>query len=413
MKLLSETDLQALPEPKWLIPGIIPERSFVVMYGEPGCGKTFVALSMALSIASGHQWCSRKPLQADVLYIAGEGAYGLKFRSAAYKKKNAISDAVSIRYVPEPIHLLKADNQRELIEVLKAEGFCPGLIIFDTLARCFVGGDENSAKDMGQAVDGINKLQQQFGATSLVIHHTGKAGSSERGSSALRGAADVMMSCSGSPNEFVLLSCDKMKEAEPFPDQAFRTDRVELSGGRSSLSLSPFDGPLPNKSEEAEENIQAALNALRELGDDGITNTNFCDAFMQLTGKSKSSFNRILRELKSRKLVNVTGKGKGARYFPTPNDGQSVSVPSKCHDTITTQTLLGVTSPPSLGGDNDTNGKNETNETSAKTSNIKSSGHHPTNIHPLRPTGVSTGMAGISNRPPFTRPTMMKEKSNV
>jgi RecA-family ATPase len=53
-------------------------------------------------------------------------------------------------------------------------------------------GDENSAKDMGRLIDQVEWLKKNLGAAALIIHHTGKDGLRERGSSVLRAVADVM-----------------------------------------------------------------------------------------------------------------------------------------------------------------------------------------------------------------------------
>jgi hypothetical protein len=52
-RLLTLEEIEALPDLQYLIAGVLPEHSFCVLYGEPGCGKTFVALSMALACAAG------------------------------------------------------------------------------------------------------------------------------------------------------------------------------------------------------------------------------------------------------------------------------------------------------------------------------------------------------------------------
>jgi RecA-family ATPase len=192
--LLSPDDLQALPEPGWLIKGVLPARAFCVLYGEPECGKTFVALSLALSIAAGHSWCGKTTAPGSVLYVAAEGLFGLRLRVRAYQQKHRLTPE-RIRYLGEAFNLLNPSDIQEVLLVLKAANFCPHLIVLDTLARLIVGADENSARDMGQAISGIDELRCRTSATVLVVHHTRKVGNSERGSSALRGAADVMISC--------------------------------------------------------------------------------------------------------------------------------------------------------------------------------------------------------------------------
>lgn len=52
-------EVEQLPDLEWLIPGILPKPALCVLFGEPGCGKTFVVLSMALAIANGTEWLGR------------------------------------------------------------------------------------------------------------------------------------------------------------------------------------------------------------------------------------------------------------------------------------------------------------------------------------------------------------------
>jgi AAA domain len=68
-------------------------------------------------------------------------------------------------------------------------------VVLDTLARCMVGADENSAKDCGIAVDSITRLLShtpEGRGVLLGVHHAGKDGKTLRGSSAFEGAADTV-----------------------------------------------------------------------------------------------------------------------------------------------------------------------------------------------------------------------------
>jgi hypothetical protein len=67
----------------------------------------------------------------------------------------------------------------------------PGVIVIDTLHR-FLSGDENSAQDAGKMIHACDRLRDEFNATILLVHHTGKATTeTSRGSGAWRGAMDV------------------------------------------------------------------------------------------------------------------------------------------------------------------------------------------------------------------------------
>lgn len=64
----------------------------------------------------------------------------------------------------------------------------------DTLARSFGSGNENAPQDMGEFIQGCDDLMHEFGATVLVVHHTGKdAQSGARGHSSFFGALDTSM----------------------------------------------------------------------------------------------------------------------------------------------------------------------------------------------------------------------------
>lgn len=51
-------------------------------------GKTFLALSIALSIAAGHDWCGKRTKSGSVHYVAAEGLSGLRLRVQAYQGKH-------------------------------------------------------------------------------------------------------------------------------------------------------------------------------------------------------------------------------------------------------------------------------------------------------------------------------------
>jgi RecA-family ATPase len=66
-----------MPPPRWLIRDWLPASSLILIYGEPGAGKTFVALDIAVAIATGRDWNGNKVARGIVLYIAAEGVAGL------------------------------------------------------------------------------------------------------------------------------------------------------------------------------------------------------------------------------------------------------------------------------------------------------------------------------------------------
>jgi hypothetical protein len=214
--LRSVADIKAMPPLHWQIDNHIPKGSLVVEFGQSGSGKTFEAFEEACCIAGDRPWHGLESVEPGiVVYVAAEGSGGLNKRLAAWERQHPGADLSRLFFITEPVNLLDAVAVEAFKSVLRSLPERPAAVFLDTLARCLVGGDENSAKDMGLAIAAVDSIRAEFDATVYVIHHCGKNSEAERGSSALRAAADVMIQVT-SDNENVTLTCSKMKDAEPF-----------------------------------------------------------------------------------------------------------------------------------------------------------------------------------------------------
>mgnify|MGYP001228609381 CR=1 FL=1 len=78
--LLSMAELEDLPDPAWLVRDLIGLETLAVLFGMPGVGKSFVALDIALSVASGRPWQDHEVQQGPVLYVVAEGGHGTRRR---------------------------------------------------------------------------------------------------------------------------------------------------------------------------------------------------------------------------------------------------------------------------------------------------------------------------------------------
>jgi archaellum biogenesis ATPase FlaH len=322
LSLLSLDDLAALPDPVYLIDGVLPANVLGVLYGAPGAGKSFIALDMALAIASGREWLGRETRQGKVLYVAAEGALGMKLRIAAYQLRHAIPGD-SIRFLPVPFDARSSKSRDAIVAVLAENAFKPDLIIVDTLARVAVGADENSAQQMGEVVEGFETLRRGTEATILVIHHTRKDGEGFRGSSALEGAVDVMIECTAEKDALgAALKCKKMKDDEPFDEIAVEFEKVDLPGGRSSLVVAgKLDRMLA--ATEADQEVLKVLET--SFAETGATHKEWREASLAEAGIADKTFNRVIKKLREAGKVRHEGSGKGARYYPVGVSVTSVS----------------------------------------------------------------------------------------
>ena len=181
----------------YVVKGLLQRASYAETFGAPGEGKTFVALDIAYHVAAGRGWMGRKVHAGPVLYLAYEGTGGMVKRAKALIQKYGESKA--------PLYIVGAAmNLREKAGRVALGGMVaqlptkPVLIVIDTLARALMGGDENSAQDVGAFNAAVAALIESTGACVLIIHHSGKDKSKgARGSSALLGAIDTEIEVDG------------------------------------------------------------------------------------------------------------------------------------------------------------------------------------------------------------------------
>jgi len=178
--------------PGWIIKGVIPRAELVVLFGESGSGKSFLALDMAAAIARGINWRENRTKAGRVVYIAAEGGGGVRGRLRAYELHHGITlDGLPLGIIhATPNFLQKADA----LDVAKAivAGGPADVVIVDTFAQVIPGANENAAEDIGKALTHCRGIHRATGAVVVLVHHAGKDPTrGARGWSGLRAAADA------------------------------------------------------------------------------------------------------------------------------------------------------------------------------------------------------------------------------
>jgi hypothetical protein len=332
-RLLTVDDLAGLPAPSFLLEHVLQARAHNVVFGPSGSGKTFAALDWNLCIATGRPWFGQEVEQGPVVYIAAEGAMGLFGRIKAWQVAHDVAEVKDFYVFPEAVNFY-ADQADALTAAIDALEEPPVLITVDTVARCMAGGDENAARDMGLFIERVDALRRRYEAAVLLIHHTGKNGELERGSSALRGAADTMVSLK--PDGAGLkLTCEKQKDSAPFDPWYLHLTEVGescvLRLGTDSRRLSP-----------PELQILEAVSA--RFGTDWVS----ASKVAEVADVPKSSLYRGLKSLVERGRLEDRPVGKQRKEYrvaPQPV-GPSQTVPSR--PAGTSETVPSHT--PLLGG---------------------------------------------------------------
>lgn len=175
--------------PGWIIKGVLPRAELVVLFGESGSGKSFLALDLGAAIARGVDWRGHRTKAGRVVYIAAEGAGGFRGRLTAYANHNQVQlDDLQMGVIhAAPNFLQKADA----LDVAKAIGRAD-VVIVDTFAQVIPGANENAADDIGRALAHCRGIHRATGAVVVLVHHAGKDPTKgARGWSGLRAAADA------------------------------------------------------------------------------------------------------------------------------------------------------------------------------------------------------------------------------
>jgi hypothetical protein len=249
---LSVDQIKRMPDPEWLVSGLVVENALGFIYGPPGCLKTFIALDMALSFTVGMpDWWGRKIERGGaVVYISSEGQADLKFRIQAWEQHNKVlADDSPFYLIRQTINFMKPEDVGKLLATVQAiADLCevPITAVFvDTVSRVLPGSDENLQKDMTLFVAACDAVRQRFGATVIGLHHTSRAGNI-RGSTVLPGAGDFLLEVRREPGAMNgSVFATKIKSAEDGWEQFFRVEKLDLPGivPQTSLVVTPSDTP--------------------------------------------------------------------------------------------------------------------------------------------------------------------------
>ena len=235
-ELLDLDELEALPAPTWLIADLIADHGLSVLYGDPGAGKSFIAIDMALRLAFAMDWHGTPARAAGVLYIAGEGSRGLGKRVAGWRREHAM-DGVEAPFLllPTAVQLLDDAQRSRLCRTIDAAksraGFPIGLVVIDTVSRAIAGADENGQETMSLFVKACADIQAHCGGAVLAVHHSGKdKDRGMRGSTVLLGGCDASIRL-GRDEDYVTLTVEKQKDAEQGEPVTFSMKQIEWASG--------------------------------------------------------------------------------------------------------------------------------------------------------------------------------------
>jgi hypothetical protein len=155
------------PEPRWAIPGLIPE-GLTLLGGRPKVGKSWLAMQMAHAIGTGGMFFGQKVERGNVLYIALED--GPRRLQDRIKKHSIPRDAqLTFERAWAP---LQEEGMTQLFEEIIKNDY--RLVVVDTLTRAFRGLDQNDQPQIDAVMSNIQRMCTDHHLAMIFNDHTTK-----------------------------------------------------------------------------------------------------------------------------------------------------------------------------------------------------------------------------------------------
>ncbi|MFC1463060.1 AAA family ATPase, partial [Verrucomicrobiota bacterium] len=180
-------------QPGWLIDWLWADQAVGMLGGEPKCCKSFLALDIGVSVASGAACLRRFPVRrtGPVLLFPAEDALGVVHQrlEGICNATGASIDDLPLFVITTPRLLLDLPQDRERLRETVAE-IRPVLLVLDPFIRLH-RADENASKEIAPLLGYLRELQREFQTAVLLVHHVRKGSSKDRPGQALRGSSDM------------------------------------------------------------------------------------------------------------------------------------------------------------------------------------------------------------------------------
>jgi len=306
---------------------LVCKGDIAMIYGPSGTGKTFVVFDLIMASITGQTFADTLaiPRPMTVAYCAGEGQAGLNERFAAANVKWDIDPAAENRLsIYENVIQLKPPQLQQSMAAFIDEwkhdnGDEPlDLLIIDTLATATEGADENSARDMGLVIGQCKVATRELGCAVLLVHHSNKAGTSERGSGVIKGASSGVIELT----EQFVIQCRKVKDGKNWGSKGFM---LITTGNDFPYVDWKEKTPAGQRGDATREAVEDITNV---LADDGgqLTATTISSRI----GKKANWTIKLLKQMAADNLVTATipntdrpaGKGNATLYSLVNNNGE-------------------------------------------------------------------------------------------
>ncbi len=178
---------------RWLIEDLWLGEAVGIVGGEPKCGKSLLALDVAVAVASGAPCLRRfRPAQTGrvLLFAAEDALHVVRARLAGIARAaGVVFDTLDIQVITAPtVRLDLPEDQHRLRETVAA--LRPTLLVLDPFVRLH-RIDENAAAEVAPVLAYLRDLERHFHTAVLLVHHARKGAAHARAGQALRGSSEL------------------------------------------------------------------------------------------------------------------------------------------------------------------------------------------------------------------------------
>ena len=255
------------PQTQWLIQDLWTDQAVGILGGEPKCCKSFLALDMAVSVASGAACLRQFPVRrhGSVLLFPAEDSLAIVRQrlEGIAAAAHVPFDSLAVEVITAPSLRLDTPTDRQrLSNTVQARR--PILLILDPMIRLH-RVDENDATQIAGLLSYLRQLQRQFQLAVVLVHHARKdshgsrPGQALRGSSELHGWGDSNLYLRRKGNQLTLSTEHR---AAPSQDHI----AIQLTEAGSAMSLSVMEPSNVQRTSEPTviERVRQALAQLNE-----------------------------------------------------------------------------------------------------------------------------------------------------
>jgi len=189
---------------EWLIAGIMPLGSVMLLAASGGTGKSTIVYNWALNIALGESWSNRRCMQGKSLIIQSDEPLvdtSEKLGVIGYQDANLEPGTVAFW------ENWRFGHMKQLEDYVRKNR--PVFIAIDSLTACLAGMDVDLVKsNAGDVIYGLRDIANQYKCSIIILHHLNKTGGLRDSTSFVDNVSEVVKLTKAEnnpdPNQFTM-----------------------------------------------------------------------------------------------------------------------------------------------------------------------------------------------------------------